>query len=78
MGLSPTVKLVLELLYLPSIAKCFEPKSSGLKFNNRIFFGNARTATALLVEPFDHLLAEESRIGPESDAKSGDGFENFG
>jgi hypothetical protein len=78
MGLFPTVRLVLELSYFPSIAKFFEPTSSGSNFDSRIFLGNDRIATAFLVEPFDHLLVEESRIGPESDARSGDGFGNFG
>jgi len=76
--LFPTVGLVSKLSNLPSVAKLFEPTRSGSNFDGKIFLGDNHIAIAFLIEPFDHLLVEESRIGPESDARSGDSSGNFG
>jgi hypothetical protein len=78
MNLFPTVGLVSKLSHLPSVAKFFEPTRSGSKFDGRIFLGDNRIAIGFLIEPFDHLLLEESRIGPEPDTRSWDSFGNFG
>jgi len=78
MDLFPTVGLVSKLSNLPSVAKFFEPTRSGSNFDGRIFLGNNHIAIAFLIEPFDHLLVEESRIGPKPDAGSEDRVGNFG
>jgi hypothetical protein len=78
MSFFPTVGLVSKLSNLPSVAEFFEPAGSGSNFDGRIFLGDNCIAITFLIEPFDHLLLEESRIGPEPDTRSGDSFGNFG
>ena len=78
MGVSPSMRLVWELAYFPSIAKLYKSAFSGPGLDRGIFSGHNRIATVDRIEKCDHSPAKETRIGPEADSGSGNGLGDFG
>lgn len=78
MGAFPSMRLVLELSHFPPIAKLFETACSGPGLDRGIFFGHNRIATVDRIEKFDYPPAKEARIGPDTNAGSGNGLGSLG